>query len=67
MSTSVFVDGNAGTIGLRIRELLATRSDISLLDIPFEQRKDRLTRRRFLNECNIAILCLPDDAAVEAL
>jgi N-acetyl-gamma-glutamylphosphate reductase len=56
MSASVFVDGHAGTIGLRIRELLATRSDVSLLEIPFERRKDRLTRRRLLNECDIAIL-----------
>ena len=62
----VFVDGSAGTTGLRILERLAVRSDIQLITLADEVRKDPEARRCALNEADIAILCLPDAAAVEA-
>ncbi len=67
MSTRVFVDGHAGTIGLRIRELLAGRADLTQLEIAEAQRKDPSARRDMLNACDVAILCLPDEAAIEAV
>jgi len=67
MSAKVFIDGHAGTIGLRIRELLAGRRDIAILEVDEARRKDPSHRRALLNECDVAILCLPDDAAVEAV
>ena len=65
--TSVFIDGQAGTTGLQIRERLAARQDVSLLEIPEESRKDAEVRRRYLNEADAVILCLPDNAAREAI
>ena len=65
--TSVFIDGQAGTTGLRIRERLAAREDVMLLEIPESSRKDPEVRRRYLNEPDVVILCLPDDAAREAI
>ncbi|MFM2419403.1 MAG: hypothetical protein RL385_4126 [Pseudomonadota bacterium] len=67
MGAKVFIDGHAGTIGLRIRELLATHRDVTILEIAEARRKDPEARREMLNACDIAILCLPDDAAVEAV
>jgi N-acetyl-gamma-glutamyl-phosphate reductase len=67
VGATVFIDGHAGTIGLRIRELLAERTDISVVEIDDARRKDLSARRELLNRCDIAILCLPDDAAVEAV
>jgi N-acetyl-gamma-glutamyl-phosphate reductase len=67
MSAKVFIDGHAGTIGLRIRELLAERADLTLLEIEASRRKDPAARRAMLNECDIAVLCLPDEAAIEAV
>lgn len=64
--TSVFIDGQAGTTGLQIRERLASREDVTLIEIPASSRKDPDVRRRHLNEADVAILCLPDDAAREA-
>lgn len=64
--TKVFIDGSAGTTGLRIRERLAARRDLQLLTIPEQLRKDDGARREFLNRADVAFLCLPDDAAVEA-
>ena len=64
--TKVFIDGSAGTTGLRIHERLAGRSELELLALPAELRKDRAAREEILNEADIAFLCLPDAAAVEA-
>ncbi len=63
----VFIDGSAGTTGLRIKERLSKRSDIELIILPEEVRKDSEARKKALNECDIAFLCLPDAAAIEAV
>ena len=62
----VFIDGSAGTTGLRIAERLAARADIELLCLPEESRKDPACRRQMLNEADIAFFCLPDAAAKQA-
>lgn len=62
----VFVDGSAGTTGLRIYERLSARQDIELLTLGEELRKDIHVRRQMLNLADIAFLCLPDKAAIEA-
>lgn len=63
----VFIDGSAGTTGLRIRERLAAREDIELLILPEELRKQPAARKEMLNQADIAFLCLPDAAAIEAV
>lgn len=63
----VFVDGSAGTTGLRIYERLSARQDIELLTLGEELRKDIHARRQMLNLADIAFLCLPDKAAIEAV
>ena len=63
----VFIDGSAGTTGLRIAERLAQRQDIQLIALPEALRKDVSARKQALNEADIAFLCLPDDAAREAV
>ena len=65
--TKVFIDGSAGTTGLRIRERLSGRQDLSLVTLPEELRKDPSARQDALNSADIAFLCLPDAAAVEAV
>ena len=65
--TKVFIDGSAGTTGLRIRERLEARKDVSLIRLSEAIRKDPSARRDALNEADIAFLCLPDDAAREAV
>jgi len=67
MMTSIFVDGAAGTTGLQIRERLAGRRDVDVIALPEEQRKDAAARRDALNAADIVVLCLPDDAAREAV
>ena len=64
--TRVFIDGSAGTTGLRIQDRLAGRGDLELLLLSGEDRKRPEARRAALNEADIAFLCLPDDAAREA-
>ena len=63
----VFIDGSAGTTGLRIYERLSRREDITLLTLGEDKRKDPAARREMLNEADVAFLCLPDDAAREAV
>lgn len=63
----VFIDGDQGTTGLQIHERLRGRSDISLVTLPAAERKDARRRAEAINACDIAILCLPDAAAREAV
>lgn len=63
----VFIDGSAGTTGLRIRERLAARKDVSVVALAEDVRKDPAARRAALNAADVAFLCLPDAAAVEAV
>ncbi len=65
--TKVFIDGSAGTTGLRIADRLAQRSDLTLITLPEERRKDAAARKEALNAADIAFLCLPDAAAREAV
>ena len=65
--TKVFIDGSAGTTGLRIADRLAIRTDIELIKLPDELRKDANARKDALSSADIAFLCLPDAAAVEAV
>ncbi len=65
--TKVFIDGSAGTTGLRIFDRLKDRKDIKLITLSEELRKDINARKEALNNCDIAFLCLPDKAAVEAV
>jgi N-acetyl-gamma-glutamyl-phosphate reductase len=67
MAPKIFIDGEHGTTGLQIVSRLQQRSDIELMSMPVEQRRDPAVRTRFLREADIAILCLPDDAAREAV
>lgn len=67
MVTSIFIDGAEGTTGLQIRTRLMGRDDITLLALSDDDRKDSEKRAGMLNACDIAILCLPDDAAREAV
>lgn len=63
----VFIDGKEGTTGLQIYDRLASRSDLSLLLLPEELRKDEKARKECMNEADIVFLCLPDAAAREAV
>ena len=65
--TKVFIDGSAGTTGLRIHDRLAERADIELCTLPDEVRKDADARAEAINGADIVFLCLPDAAAVEAV
>ncbi|MEO8685596.1 MAG: N-acetyl-gamma-glutamyl-phosphate reductase [Devosia sp.] len=67
MVAKIFIDGEAGTTGLQIRERLAGRRDLELLSIPADRRKDISARAELLNAADVAILCLPDDAAKESV
>ena len=64
--TKVFIDGSAGTTGLRIRERLSDRKDLELIILPEETRKDPAARANALNSATVSFLCLPDAAAIEA-
>jgi N-acetyl-gamma-glutamyl-phosphate reductase len=67
MTTRIYIDGDQGTTGLQIRQRLQHRSDLQLLALPDALRKDPQARAEALNSCDIAILCLPDDAARDAV
>ena len=63
----VFIDGDQGTTGLQIQDRLRGRSDLRLLTLPEAERRDPARRAQALNQCDIALLCLPDAAAREAV
>lgn len=63
----VFIDGSVGTTGLRIYSRLENRNDIELIKLSEEMRKDKEARREAINTSDITFLCLPDDAAIEAV
>lgn len=65
--TKVFIDGSAGTAGLRIHSRLEGRSDLELITLSGEARKDPEARRAALNSCDLAVLCLPDAASRESV
>lgn len=65
--TKVFIDGSAGTAGLRIRERLEGRPELDIMTLTGEARKDAAARREALNSCELAVLCLPDAASREAV
>lgn len=67
MKPKIFIDGEHGTTGLQIRGLLAGRDDIEVISVPVERRKETAARAEYLNAADIAILCLPDDAAKESV
>ncbi len=67
MKPKIFIDGEHGTTGLQIRTLLAGREDLEVISIPTERRKEREARAEYLNAADVAILCLPDDAARESV
>lgn len=67
MALKIFIDGKEGTTGLRIFDRLAQRSDLQILTLPEEKRKDAQSRKECLHEANVAILCLPDAAARESV
>ena len=67
MRPKIFIDGEHGTTGLQIRARLAARDDLDVISVPAERRKDPAARAEFLNAADVAILCLPDDAAREAV
>ncbi|HEY2178625.1 MAG TPA: N-acetyl-gamma-glutamyl-phosphate reductase [Caulobacteraceae bacterium] len=67
MVATVFIDGEAGTTGLRIRQLLAGRPDLEVISVDPAHRKDAEVRRPLLNQADAIILCLPDEAARQAV
>jgi N-acetyl-gamma-glutamyl-phosphate reductase len=67
MKPKIFIDGEHGTTGLQIRQRLAERRDLDVLSIPEAERRNRAAREDFLKSADIAILCLPDDAAKESV
>ena len=66
-SPLVFIDGDQGTTGLQIHDRLRHRTDLQLITLPPADRKNPSRRAEAINSCDIALLCLPDDAAREAV
>jgi N-acetyl-gamma-glutamyl-phosphate reductase len=66
MRPKLYIDGQAGTTALRVRDWLAGRDDLEIVVLPEEQRRDPAARRQALRDANIVLLCLPDDAAKKA-
>jgi N-acetyl-gamma-glutamyl-phosphate reductase len=62
----VFIDGEAGTTGLQVRQRIEARDDLEIISPPSDKRKDEGTRKQFINEADAVILCLPDAASIEA-
>ena len=67
MTKSIFIDGAAGTTGLEIADRLADRAEFTLITLDDDKRKDPAAKREALNDADFVILCLPDDAAKEAV
>ncbi len=67
MKPKIFIDGEHGTTGLQIQSRMAGRADVELMSIPMAERRNAAMREDLLNSADIAILCLPDDAAIEAV
>lgn len=67
MTAKIFIDGEHGTTGLQIRSRLAKRGDLEIISIPTDRRKDPVARAEYLNAADVAILCLPDEAAKESV
>jgi N-acetyl-gamma-glutamyl-phosphate reductase len=67
MKTTVFIDGQHGTTGLKIHERLLGRDEIGLIEIPVSQKKDIKKKEQMLNDADVVFLCLPDDAARESV
>lgn len=67
MKPKIFIDGEHGTTGLQIRSRMAGRSDVELLSIPQDERRNAAIREDLLNSADVAILCLPDDASKQAV
>jgi N-acetyl-gamma-glutamyl-phosphate reductase len=67
MQKTIFIDGQHGTTGLKIHERLKNRTDITIVEIPVEKKKDPAEKKKYLNEADIVFLCLPDDAARESV
>jgi N-acetyl-gamma-glutamyl-phosphate reductase len=67
MSARIFIDGEAGTTGLQIRTRLMRRDDVTVLRIDEARRKDPRARAELLNDADLVVLCLPDEAAIEAV
>ena len=67
LAPKIFIDGEAGTTGLQIRQRLAGRTDIELISIDPARRKDASVRKEIINRADMVVLCLPDDASREAV
>ena len=67
MTATIFIDGEAGTTGLQIRDRLAGRRDVELLSLDQDRRKDPAARAEMLNRADLSILCLPEDASRQAV
>ena len=67
MKHKVYIDGQAGTTGLQLRQKLQNHKDVEILLISEELRKDEAERKRLMNEAEVVFLCLPDDVAREAV
>lgn len=66
MVKKVFIDGEAGTTGLQVRDRLSQRQDIEIISPPSDLRKDEATRKQYINDADAVIMCLPDAASIEA-